>query len=72
MDNVSLNVFTVVIRSKNGLLDIISLINGKLIRPKINKLYSLIDYINKDIINSKLKDIIEKLPLDKSNLANNS
>jgi len=72
MDTVSSNAFTVVIRSKEGLLDFISLINGKFRTPKINKLYSLIDYINKDIANYKLKDIIVKLPSDKSNLAKNS
>jgi len=70
MDTESSNAFTVVIRSKYGLLDIIYLINGKLRTPKINKFYLLIDYINKDIINYKLKYFIEKLPLDKSSLAN--
>lgn len=72
MDYVSSNAFTVVIRSKEGLLDLIFLINGKFRTPKINKLYSLIDYINKDITNYKLKDFIVKISLDKSKLTNNS
>jgi hypothetical protein len=34
------------IRNKNGIVDIISLINGKFITPKISKLHNLIDYLN--------------------------
>lgn len=48
MDHFSLQAFKLVIRNKEGILDIISLVNGKFRTPKINKLHSLIDFINSD------------------------
>lgn len=62
-----------VIRNKGGLIDLISLVNGKFRTPKIASLYLLIDWVNdsrtySSIIGTKIK----KLPLDSSNLASNA
>ena len=62
-----------VIRNKVGLIDLISLVNGKFRTPKIVSLYRLIDWVNNSrtyssIIGTKIK----KLPLDSSNLESNA
>lgn len=59
-----------VIRNKLGIIDLISLINGKFRTPKIYRLHSLIDWVN----NSKyfLENKLVKLPIDTSYLKNNA
>jgi hypothetical protein len=61
METSTSQAFRLVIRNKEGLLYLISLINGTFRTPKINKLYSLIDYINSNIITYKLKDYQTKV-----------
>ena len=62
-----------VIRNKKGIIDLISLVNGKFRTPKISSLYKLIDWVNDSRTYSSLIDNkLEKLPLDKSNLENNA
>jgi len=67
------NAVILVIRNKKGIINFISLINGKLRTPKISKLHNLIDYVNNNtsyasLISSKLLN----LPLDTSPLNSNA
>jgi len=61
------NAYILTINSYEGLLFVISLINGNMRTPKIYSLYELIDFYN----NSK-KTNIEKKPLDNSPLQSNA
>ena len=62
-----------VVRTKEGILDIISLVNGKFRTPKIAKLHALINYINSSDSFAKLiKGKIPLLPLDDSSLGSNA
>ena len=62
-----------VIRNKKGIIDLISLVNGKFRTPKISSLYKLIDWFKDSRTYSFLIDNkLEKLPLDKSNLESNA
>lgn len=65
------NAIRLVIRSKDNILTIITLINGKFRTPKIEKLHKLINYVNKNWIKSKENFILLK-SLDTSLLNNNS
>jgi hypothetical protein len=60
------NAFVYKISSKDTLIQIINLVNGKFRTPKIKYLHRAIDYLN-NVYNTN----IEKLPLDKSNLLDN-
>lgn len=61
------------IRNKHGIIDLVSLINGKFRTPKIFKLNRLIDWINNNNnYNSLNINPLKKLPLDISPLNNNS
>lgn len=60
MDKSPSQAVKLVIRKKEGLLDIMSLINGKFRTLKINTLYSLIDYIHSDLVYSKLNQNLGK------------
>lgn len=64
------NAFRLVIRNQKGILDIVTLVNGKFRTPKILTLHFLIDWINnhKDL----KSNAIPKLPLDYSALTDNS
>jgi len=55
--------------SKKTLCKIIHLINGKFRTPKIEQLYKLIDWMNK---NHSPSDFIQKLPLNESPILNDS
>lgn len=57
--------------SKDSLYKIIQLINGKFRTPKIKQLYNLIDWMNKNHIQFKFKNI-DKLPIDNSSLISNN
>jgi hypothetical protein len=67
-----------VIRNKSGIIDLLSLINGKFRTPKISKLHLLIDWVNenpryKSLINESLaRPALNKLPLDTSPLYSNA
>lgn len=61
------NACVLVVSPVIGLKKIVNLINGELRTPKIHKLYSLIDWLNK-----KHNANLEKLPLNKDNLENSS
>ena len=65
------NAVKLVIRSKDSILTIISLINGKFRTPKIEKLHKLINYANKNWIKLK-ENIIPLNTLDTSLFNNNS
>nr|YP_009558599.1 hypothetical protein [Capillidium heterosporum]AZZ06699.1 hypothetical protein [Capillidium heterosporum] len=56
------------VQNLEGVLKVISLINGKMRTPKINALHKMIDWLNK----YKLKDPIKKLPLDDSLIEDNA
>jgi len=67
------NSVNLIIRDKKGILDFISLINGKLRTPKLFKLHNLIKYINNSTYYAPLlTGKIKLLPLDYSSLASNS
>jgi hypothetical protein len=51
------NAIKLIIRGKFNILNIVSLINGKFRTPKIEKLHSLISYINDIWLNSEEKII---------------
>lgn len=71
--NEASNCVYLVVRSKEGILDIISLVNGKFRTPKIAKLHALINYINSSASFAKLiKGQIPLLPLDDSSLESNA
>jgi hypothetical protein len=57
--------------SKKSLYKIIKLVNGKFRTPKVDQLYKLIDWMNKNHISSNELKII-KLPIDNSNLISNN
>lgn len=66
-----------VIRNKDGIINLVSLINGKFRTPKIEKLNKLINWINVNYLTPKKEKlnsnyIIPILPLDSSNILNNS
>ena len=63
-----------VIRNKVGLIDLISLVNGKFRRPKIASLYRLIiDWVNDSrTYSSLIENKFEKLPLDNTKLESNA
>lgn len=62
-----------VVRSKQGILDLIYLMNGKFRTPKLSKLNALINYINSNASFAPLlQDKIPLLPLDSSNLGSNA
>nr|QID02895.1 hypothetical protein [Orbilia oligospora] len=61
------NACVLVVSPVVGLKKIINLINGELRTPKIHQLYNLIDWLNKSHAAN-----INKLPLNKDNLENNS
>ena len=62
-----------VIRNKVGIIDLISLVNGKFIRPKIARLYRLIDWVNDSrTYSSIIRNKFEKLPLDNTKLESNA
>ena len=65
------NAVRLVIRSKENILILISLINGKFRTPKIEKIHKLINYVNKNWLKSKEKFISLK-SLDTSSLNDNS
>jgi len=66
----SSNAIRFVIHNKEGIIDILNLINGYFRTPKISKLHAIIDWINAKS-NYSLKPLI-KLPLDTSQLNTNS
>jgi hypothetical protein len=67
------NAISLVIRNKAGIIDLVSLINGKFRTPKISRLHSLIDWINNNsFYSSVLTNSLIKLPLDTSELKNNA
>ena len=62
-----------VIRDKKGIIDLISLINGKFRTPKILSLYKLIDWVEASkTYSSLIENKFEKLPLDNSKLESNA
>ena len=61
------NACVLVVSPLTGLKKIVYLINGELRTPKIHQLYKLIDWLNKNHNTS-----IEKLPLKKGSLTNDS
>ena len=62
-----------VIRNKVGIIDLISLVNGKFRTPKIASLYRLIDWVNDSrTYSSIIRNKFEKLPLDNSQLESNA
>ena len=67
-----------VIRNKSGIIDLLSLINGKFRTPKISQLHLLIDWVNKNPRYSSLinegytRSAMDKLPLDNSSLNTNA
>lgn len=66
-----------VIRNKLGIMDLMSLINGKFRTPKISQLHLLIDWVNKNpryssLINEGGYATLDKLPLDTSSLNTNA
>jgi hypothetical protein len=67
------NAVYLVIRSKIGILDLVSLINGKFRTPKIARLHALIDWINSKPSYSALTNGgLDKFPLDHSDLKDNA
>jgi len=62
------NAYVLSFSSKECIIFIVSLINGKMRTPKINALYGLIDWIN----NKKSNSIIHKLPQNSEPLGSNS
>lgn len=66
MDPNTSKAFTLKIRNKEGLKDLISLLNGKFRTPKIYKFNSLIDYMNLS------SSYVDWLPLDNSDFNRNS
>lgn len=60
------NACVLVISSVSGLKKVVSLINGQMRTPKIDQLWKLIDWLNKNHSAN-----IVKLPLNKNNLENN-
>ena len=64
------NAIKLIIRGKYNILNIVSLINGKFRTPKIEKLHSLISYINNMSLNSEEKIIL--FGLDTSSFDKNS
>ncbi len=69
---ISNSAFVYIIRSQQGILDIVNLINGYFRTPKISALHSLIDWINLHPAYLKANSVIIKLPLDITPLATNS
>jgi hypothetical protein len=64
------NAIRFVIRNKEGIIDILNLINGYFRTPKISKLHAMIDWVNTKP--GYLLKPIAKLPLDTSQLNTNS
>lgn len=62
------NVIRLMVQNLEGVLHIINLINGKMRTPKINALYTMIDWLN----THKLENKIIKQPLDLSPIDSNS
>ena len=59
--------------NKVGIIDFISLVNGKFITPKIASLYRLIDRVNDSrTYSSLIENKFEKLPLDNTKLESNA
>jgi hypothetical protein len=59
-----------VIRNKAGIIDLLSLINGKFITPKISSLHNLIDWVNNTPTYKLLVEgELEKLPIDTSDFS---
>jgi hypothetical protein len=64
------NSVRLMIQNLQGVLYIINLINGKMRTPKINALYTMIDWLNKYKL--KKENYLIKLPLDLSPISSNS
>lgn len=58
------------IQNLQGVLTVINLINGKMRTPKVNALYSMIDWLNTYKLSKE--NNISKLPLDNSPINSNS
>lgn len=58
------------IQNIQGVLTVINMINGKMRTPKINALYTMIDWLNTHKLEEK--NHITKLPLDSSPIDSNS
>ena len=70
LEATSPNAIRFVIRNKEGIIDILNLINGYFRTPKISKLHAMIDWVNTKP--GYLLKPIAKLPLDTSQLNTNS
>ena len=70
LEATSPNAIRFVIRNKEGIIDILNLINGYFRTPKISKLHAMIDWVNTKP--GYLLKPIAKLPLNTSQLNTNS